>query len=162
MVSIRCAPARGMRVSLFAYWLWSCVVTVLILLTKYWRPLVVTLLNYFLQTRSIPSACRTCLHGWSKHFTSSYDPSTPFHKTHTNPYPPPPNIATNPLISCMIWYSAMMLIQTHWCKDRVSREPVNITNNSLSCSERSLCSAHLIFLCWDMHPSFFNIQHQKR
>ena len=64
--------------SLFAYWLWSCVVTVLILLTKYWQPLVVTLLNYFLQTRSIPSACRICLHGWSKHFTSRYDPSTPF------------------------------------------------------------------------------------
>mmetsp|Transcript_6400 Transcript_6400/g.9783 ORF Transcript_6400/g.9783 Transcript_6400/m.9783 type:complete len:141 (+) Transcript_6400:62-484(+) len=29
-------------------------------------------------TRSITSACRTCLHGWSKHFTSRYDPSTPY------------------------------------------------------------------------------------
>ena len=43
--------------SLFAYWLWSCVVTVLILLTKYWRPRGVTLLNYFLQPRGITSAC---------------------------------------------------------------------------------------------------------
>ena len=46
--------------SLFAYWLWSCVVTVLILLTKYWRPRDVTLLNYFLQPRSITSACWIC------------------------------------------------------------------------------------------------------
>ena len=46
--------------SLFAYWLWSCVVTVLILLTKYWRPRDVTLLNYFLQTWSITSACWIC------------------------------------------------------------------------------------------------------
>ena len=28
--------------SLFAYWLWSCVVTVLVLLTQHWPPLVVT------------------------------------------------------------------------------------------------------------------------
>lgn len=71
------SPFLRWKSSLFAYWLWSCVVTVLILLTKYWRPLVVTLLNYFLHLRSISSACRICLHGWSKHFTSSYDPSTP-------------------------------------------------------------------------------------
>ena len=46
--------------SLFAYWLWSCVVTVLILLTKYWRPSGVTLLNYFLKPRGITSACWKC------------------------------------------------------------------------------------------------------
>jgi hypothetical protein len=46
--------------SLFAYWLWSCVVTVLILLTKYWRPRDVTLLNYFLKPRGITSACWKC------------------------------------------------------------------------------------------------------
>ena len=45
---------------LFAYWLWSCVVTVLILLTKYWRPRDVTLLNYFLQLWGVTSACWTC------------------------------------------------------------------------------------------------------
>ena len=78
----------GWKVSLFAYWLWSCVVTVLKLLTKFWGPLVLTLLNYFLHSRSITSACRTCLRGWSKHFTSRYDPSTP-----PNTTPPP----THPL-----------------------------------------------------------------
>ena len=46
--------------SLFAYWLWSCIVTVLILLTKYCRPCDDTLLNYFLQPRGITSACWTC------------------------------------------------------------------------------------------------------
>ena len=91
-VAVACAMIKP---SLFAYWLWSCVVTVLILLTKYWQPLVVTLLNYFLQTRSIPSACRTCLHGWSKHFTSCYDPSTPF-TTPPYPYHPPPHYILSP------------------------------------------------------------------
>ncbi len=46
--------------SLFAYWLWSCVVTDLILLTKYCCPCDDTLLNYFLQPRGITSACWTC------------------------------------------------------------------------------------------------------
>ena len=46
--------------SLFAYWLWSCVVTVLILLTKYWCPSGITLLNYFLKPRGITSACWKC------------------------------------------------------------------------------------------------------
>ncbi len=46
--------------SLFPYWLWSCVVTVLILLTKYCCPCDDTLLNYFLQHRGITSACWTC------------------------------------------------------------------------------------------------------
>ncbi len=46
--------------SLFAYWLWSCVVPVLILLTKYCCPCDNTLLNYFLQPWGITSACWTC------------------------------------------------------------------------------------------------------
>ena len=53
-------PRATCQWSLFAYWLWSCVVTVLILLTKYWRPRDVTLLNYFLQPRGITSACWIC------------------------------------------------------------------------------------------------------
>jgi len=52
--------AHCLQPSLFAYWLWSCVVTVLILLTKYWRPRDVTLLNYFLKPRGITSACWKC------------------------------------------------------------------------------------------------------
>jgi len=56
----RFSRALSQQPSLFAYWLWSCVVTVLILLTKYWHPRDVTLLNYFLQPRGITSACWTC------------------------------------------------------------------------------------------------------
>ena len=53
-------PRVSCQPSLFAYWLWSCVVTVLILLTKYWHPRDVTLLNYFLKPRGITSACWKC------------------------------------------------------------------------------------------------------
>ena len=50
--------------SLFAYWLWSCVVTVLILLTKYWLPLVVTYVKLLFENRGFPWACSTSLkHG---------------------------------------------------------------------------------------------------
>ncbi len=54
------SPMHQTQTSLFAYWLWSCVVTVLILLTKYWRPHDVTLLNYFLKPWGITSACWKC------------------------------------------------------------------------------------------------------
>ena len=44
------------KISLFAYWLWSCVVTVLILLTKYW-PLWWSLVQLLFETWVITWAC---------------------------------------------------------------------------------------------------------
>ena len=79
-------PRATWQPSLFAYWLWSCVVTVLILLTKYWRPRDVTLLNYFLKPRGITSACWKCsTDGRSISLAATIRPPPP---------PPPPQFPT--------------------------------------------------------------------
>lgn len=72
-----------------AFWLWSCVVTVLIHLTMYWLPRK-SFVNLLFASRG----CLLCLHNapqaWSWHFTRRLDSCIPF--SHTNPLnliPPP-------------------------------------------------------------------------
>mgnify|MGYP006950266474 CR=1 FL=1 len=74
----------SMEVSLFAYWLWSCVVTVLILLTKYWPPLVVKYVKLLFENRRFPWACSTSF----KHGRGISQPSRLVHPTSRHPTPP--------------------------------------------------------------------------
>ena len=80
--------ASNKQTSLFAYWLWSCVVTVLILLTKYRPSLMVAMLNYFLKLGGFPWACSTFFqHGLGISLAAkNRAPPTP-NKPHTTPHP---------------------------------------------------------------------------
>ena len=72
------------RTSLFAYWLWSCVVTVLILLTKYRPSSMVAMLNYFLNLGGFPWACSTFLQHGLGISLAAMNRALPNH-THTTP-----------------------------------------------------------------------------